>query len=189
MPIDSSISGSAKLSSSSGSVSSSSGSSSPSCPEISWVFNESGMLASGGWTENSDKNVRFNTETSQVGCSGTNDNVQTGSATGSVTVPIGKKMTFDYTVTFITEVEGDTENPSDTFDVGEFLVNTVSQESHGSSQTGGGCASETEIRNGSLELAAGLNQLELTFDTIDERYHTDQHGIQLVITNCQLVDV
>jgi hypothetical protein len=173
-----SASGSSSLSSSS--------SSSYSCPYIDWEFSANNT---NDWTPGlGNHHVELRIQASgdvgggAGGCGGTNTSPQSGTATGTVIVPIGKVMTVDW------ELEAIVEQDSYDYDNAYYEVDGVIQiERIISDGDGLGCTNGIKkTLTGTTILTAGTHTLAITYDTFDGRFHKDNYGVDFKITSCNL---
>jgi hypothetical protein len=140
--------------------------------EVSWSTTQSGILAAGGWIiENNGRDIRFVIENSQ-NCGGTNANVQSGTATATITTG-----TQGYKLNPVLSGLGEAESPG--FENMTLTLNGTDILS--STSAGGqlGCAANVPVVQTVLVqppynlLPNTTNSFVLTFTTRDALFHVN----------------
>jgi hypothetical protein len=137
---------------------------------ISWQTVQGGVSAPYGWqVNNTGLEVRFNIEDS-ANCGGTNDEIQSGNATGSFVVPPGGN-------TLTLNLSGLVEHQGSEFDVMVIRVDGVQAMRAESQLLLQGCTmGQPQFSPGSqvqIALSAGVHTVDLEFTTVDSAFHKD----------------
>jgi hypothetical protein len=149
------------------------------CPDISWALSS---VNTNDWVEHSTHDIELRVQTSVTCLSGTNNDIQQGIALGTIEVPAGQYITLGW------ELEGVVETQDTGFDLASYSVNgdvIALIESQGDS---GECEPFTVIKTGTTILPEGTNILQVLYDTVDYKYHTEEFGVRFTITSCGVLE-
>lgn len=156
------------------------------CPLFDWVFVSTNT---NDWDEHTDRHVELRIQRAGDGsgnpgdCGGTNDLVQSGTATAQVTVPAGKVMVLDW------KLEATVEDEDADRDFGLFEVDGAEKGRIDSQGNQNACVPVTPPPVvGTLNLAAGVHTLVVSYDTQDAYYHTEDCGVEFWITACAVLN-
>ena len=145
-------------------------------PTITWV---NSTYSGGNWVNNEEYRQTYRPDASTE-CGGTNSNPQSGISTGTFTVPDGFELVIDWT----SEITVETQN--EFYDYGEVYFDTGLVASHYSLGLGGGCTPSISLSSGTQIFYAGNHEIDLIWDTIDEKYTGSSFGIDFQITSACL---
>lgn len=147
------------------------------CPLFSWLLVQNNT---NDWTQHTDRHIELRIQAS-TNCGGSNDGVQEGAATSTVTVPAGMKMVFDWILKATVEAQ------DAGFDVGRYEVDAADVAVLGSQGNQEECVNVSLQQAGTTTLTAGVHTLQVSYDTVDEFYHSDASGVEFEITSCSII--
>lgn len=149
------------------------------CPTVSWLLESTNT---NDWVAHTTHHVELRVQASAGECGGSNEDIQTGSAIGTIIVPVGKQVSLGWSMVAIVEEE------DAGFDFAEYSVDgNVIAAIHSEGSTGG-CSVLERTETGTTILAAGTHSLKVYYDTVDAAFHTDEFGVEFNITSCDVTD-